>query len=450
MPLRGGLGTFRGARAGVLGLAVAAGLIQQLPASAQDLLPGLHAGVAYSDNITQTQNSDAIAGSWLEAGFAGHYLEQRPNLEAELTSDVAFRHYDIAQAHNEVVGGATGHVGISLIDNALKWVADDVYGQSSVNAFGVNSPVNRQGTNFFSTGPDLYLPLGERTRAYLKGRYALAYYQTLDLGNKRRTGEVGLERRVSALTTLRLGVSASRIEFNDSQINPPFDVRVASLGAHRETPRSVLDVEVGYTTLKDQGTSLGGTLIKVTASRQLSRASNISLTAGEEYSDSADFFALGLLTQGPTTLVGTAIAAADPLRAKYVYADWTDAGQRLTFGLSASWRSERRVTETDLDVDRIAFTAGVDYILSPRASLGIYDRLRDDRFTVVDQTALENSVGVRYIWRFGRRLSLRGTYERSHGNGTAAGIRYDENLVAITLNYSPLNSTPIVNPQIRR
>jgi hypothetical protein len=432
-------------------VAAALALAPPAPATGQNLLSGVHVGVAYSDNITHTASSTAISTTWLEAGLAGQFAEKRTRFEADLDSDVSYRKFSRGDRQHEFFGGVNGHARVRIFDDSLIWIADDVYGQSSVNSFGTNSPVNRQGTNYFSTGPDLYAPLGNRTRLFVRARYALVSYQTLLLNNKRRTGEIGAERRISAFTTVRLGGSASRVEFDEGERNPPYDLREAHIGAHREGTRTTLDSDVGYTNVRSRGTSRGGLLFRASATRDFTKSSSITVTAGQEYSDSAEFFRLGQLTEGPGVEVGNAIAASDPLHARYVYANWVGTGPLLTLRIDTSWRQERRLFDTELDVNRVALAGGLEYLLSPRMGIGLYGRIRNDRFTTANQTVRETALGVRYTWRLGTRLNLGAAYERSHGTGDSAGIHYNENLVSAMLYYTGRNaaSTRIFAPARR-
>jgi hypothetical protein len=414
--------------------------------AARDLLSGisgLRLGVGASDNIDQTASNQPLSGEWLEAGLAGNFLETRPNFEGQLTSDVSYREYNTKAAGNEFVGGANGHASFNLFDNVLKWVADDVYGQSSINAYGPNSPQNREGTNYFSTGPDVVVPIAERTALTLNGRYSLATFDGPDSDSSRLSGGIGVERRISPLTTLRMEVTDSHLTFRDD-VSPPFNIREATVAAHREGSQTTIDLQLGYSQLIEQGGSpQGAFLVRAMFSRNLTQRSLISVTAGEEYSDSAEFFQFGQVTTGAAVGYGNGIIAADPLRARYVFLDWSTNASRLTLNAETSYRQERHQTETALDVDRVAMAFGLSYRFSPRALIGVYDSLRNDQFTEVAETARENAIGVRYQWQFGRRLALGITYERDQGSGNTPGINYNANTASITFYYTGIGgATP--------
>jgi len=419
-------------------VAVALILASARTEAAQDLLSGiagLHVGVGASDNIDQTSGVEPISGEWLEAGLAGNYLLARPNFQGQLTSDVTYRKYDTKAAGDEFLGGANGHASFNLFDNVLKWIADDVYGQSSINAYGPNSPQNREGTNYFSTGPDVLVPLGERTALILNGRYSLATFDGPDFDNSRLSGGIGIERKISPLTTVRLNVSDSHLTFKDDAA-PPFNIREATIGAHREGSHTTVDLDLGYSQLVQQGSTTGAFLVRAAFSRNLTQRSRITLTGGEEYSDSAEFFQFGQATSGAAAGYGNGIIAADPLRARYVFLDWATNASRVTLNVDPSYRQERHQTETALNVDRIAVAFGVSYRLSPRTQVSLYDSLRNDRFTAIGETARENAIGARYQWQFGRRLALSISYEHDDGSGDTPGIRYNANTGSISLYYT--------------
>jgi len=419
-------------------LAVALTLAGGRSEAAQDLLSGitgLHLGVGASDNIYLTP-TDPISGEWLDAGLAGHFEEARPNFEGQLTSDLTWRKYSTKEAGDELFGGANGHASLNLYDNVLKWIADDVYGQSSINAYGPDSVLNREGTNYFSTGPDVVLPFAQRTALTLSGRYALATYDGPDADNSRLSGEVGIERKISPLTTLHVDVSDSRLTFKDDAA-PPFNIREATVSAHREGSLTTIDLQLGYSQLVQQGAATHGAfLVRASFSRRIASRSLITISAGEEYSDSADFFQFGQVTAGVAAGVGTGIIGADPLRARYVFLGWATNASRLTFNLESSYRQERHQTETELDANRISMSAGMTYRLSPRTQVGLFDTLRDDHFVRVAESARENAIGVRYQWQFARKLALGISYERDQGSGDTPGIRYNANVGSITFYYT--------------
>lgn len=426
------------ARRGVACVAVALILASARTHAAQDLLAGiagLHAGVGASDNINQTGGVEPISGEWLEAGLAGNYGVARPNFDGQLTSDVTYRKYDNKAAGDELLGGANGHADFKLFDRMLKWVADDVYGQSSINAYGPNSPQNREGTNYFSTGPDLLVPLGARTALTVDGRYSLATFDGPDFDNSRLSGGIGIERKISALTTVHLNFTDSHLTFKNDAA-PPFNIREATVGAHREGSHTTVDLDLGYSQLVQQGSTVGAFIVRGAFSRNITQRSRITLTGGEEYSDSAEFFQFGQVTSGAATGYGNGIIAADALRARYVFIDWATNASRLTLNVDPSYRQERHQTETALDVDRIAVSLGVGYRLSPRTQVSLYDSLRHDQFTAIAETARENAIGVRYQWQFGRRLALNISYEHDNGSGDTPGIRYTANTGSISLYYT--------------
>lgn len=392
--------------------------------------------VAHSDNIARSPDFAAVDETWLEAGVTGTFAVDRARFDAELVTDIAYRKYTSGNFNDEFVGGANAKASLQLVGETFIWVANDVYGQSSVNAFALDSPLNRQSTNFFSTGPEISLPVGDRTRIHVTGSWAKASYETTIIDSTRKTGTLGIERRTSGPMTLRLQGSASRVEFDDSTTNSPFDVQEVSLGMHREEARTTVDAEIGETMLHNAGKTNSALLARVTLVRRTSINSTLTLSAGKEYSDSAQFFRLRQLDLGPGGVLGNATAAADPLRSTYANLAWVRAASRSTLRVVVDWRKERRDVAKFLNVERSGVLVGFNYRMSALFDGGIFATLRRDEFSTSDTTARERDYGANLGWRLGPRLRATAVYVRTHGTDAILGVGADENRITVSFAYA--------------
>ncbi|MGH8262841.1 MAG: hypothetical protein ACRET4_05150, partial [Steroidobacteraceae bacterium] len=353
-----------------------------------------------------------------------------------LATDVTYRHYTSGDFNDEFIGGANANAKFEILGDKFVWVADDIYGQTAVNAFALDTPGNRQSTNFFSTGPQFNFPLGERTRAYVHGTWSSATYEKLLIDNTRTTGTVGLERQASATTKLRLQATASRVKFDDAAVNSPFDVQDYSIGMNRKGARTKLDAEIGITVLHDAGQSNSAALVRVTFERQMSPNSVLTLAAGREYSDSAQFFRLEGLDLGPGQFLGNPIVAADPLKSTYANATLVHTGSRTTMRVTADMRRERRDVNTFLDVNRGGIAVAVDYRISALFDGGIFGRFRRDTFVESDGATRESGFGANLGWRIGSRVRASFLYEHTRGREIEALANVDENRMTLSFAYA--------------
>ena len=133
------------------------------------------------------------------------------------------------------------------VPEQVAWVLDNVYGQITIDPFSPIGPANRQNTNFLSTGPDWYVRLGDRTRAYLGGRFGSAWYENTDDDSERLLGIVGIERAVASSTRLGMEVSTESVDY-DSVLQSDFDRSEAYVRyQYSRDEQHELTVNAGYT-----------------------------------------------------------------------------------------------------------------------------------------------------------------------------------------------------------
>jgi hypothetical protein len=395
----------------------------------------LRLGVAHSDNIARSPDFAAIAETWYEAGLTGTLNMDRPRFDASLAADIDYRKYSSGDFDDEFIGGANAHAKFDIISDRFVWAAEDVYGQSSIDAFALDTPGNRQSTNYFSTGPQFFVPLGARTRLAVHGTWAKATYEKLVIDSTRKTGSLAIERQTSGATIWRLQGAATRIEFDDRATNSPFDVQDYSIGVHSVGARTTIDAEVGTTVLHDAGTSNSALLAHLTMIRQTSPNSTLNFTAGTEYSDSAQFFRLEQLDMGPGQVLGNATAAADPLRSKYAELTWVHTGGRMTLRVIGDWRRERRDVNTFLDVDRTGVAVSADYLFGALVEGGVFGSYYRDRFVERDGATRDSGFGASLAWRFGPRIRTTVVYLHTQGREVVADASVDENRITLSFSY---------------
>lgn len=413
-------------------------LLGSAAAGAQQALPTeIRAGAGHSDNITRNLDSAAISASWGEAGLTTALNEKTPYLEGALAADVTYRKYSQHDFGSEVIGGANGHLAWKLYEDLVKLVVEDVYGQSLIDSFAPNTPQNRMGTNYVAVGPDVAVPLGERTQAYASGRWGRATYDALLIDNERRSVTVGLRRKVTPMTTLRVEVSGSRITFDQPEVNPALDTRQYTVGAHRDTTRSTIDLEVGRTKIKTNGRDDSELLAHATALYHLTPNSTVTFAAGHEYSDSAEFLRLQAADMGPVGPIGPGIVGSDPLRSTYADVGWAHDSGRLMLRLTADWRHDRRQVETALDVNRLGVGTDLTYQFSGRLTGGVHLLYGRDQFVETSTQRHEVDAGINVGWALTSKVFARALYEHVHGIDIIGGATYNENRITVLFGYRP-------------
>ena len=174
----------------------------------------------YTNNLRRlSEGSDEVPVS---LGLTGTWTESTRHLSADVEGRVDGITYLNDTIDDEILGQLDGSVTWWAVPERFAWVLENVYGQIATDPFSPIGPENRQNTNFLSTGPDWYIPLGERSRGYLGGRYGSAQYEITDDNSERLLGIVGIDRAVSSSSRLGVQASTETVEF-DSSLQQDFD-----------------------------------------------------------------------------------------------------------------------------------------------------------------------------------------------------------------------------------
>jgi hypothetical protein len=403
-------------------------------ASVQSATLELELGAEHSDNVARVQTdeqSDTIGTARVAAGLN----ESRPRLEAHLSADLEYRHYFDDTFRNEVLGGVDGDLQWKILPERFIWVVEDNYGQIARTRLAVDTPDNRQDFNYFTTGPDLSIPLGARTTGVLSGRWSDVYYEASDEDSENVEGTAGLARRLSEETTLSLLGSVKNIEYDDEllqdyRITDGF-LRLASLG-----DRTTLEVDAGYTEAKRGEQTSDGPLVRLDITRQITSRSSVRLHAGSVFSDTAGALRLDQSSRGVATEIEDGIAATDVFRDTYAYLDLQTERERTTFAVGAYGRRERHEQQLEFDRDVVGATLGWTRRLSSRLDLSVNALYSDEKFVEDDVSFQEWSVGAGVGVRLSPAVSMHLSAAHYDGSGRDIERNYEENRAYFSIRYS--------------
>lgn len=404
-------------------------------------------GADYSDNVARApvdEESDTIGTVRIGVGIE----ETRPRLRTRLDADLQYRHYLESAFDNEIVGGLSGELGWSILPERLIWVVEDNYGQLAANRAFPDSPANRQDFNYFSTGPDLHLPFGQRMFFNVSGRWSDVYYEdtdqpagpvpgpiAADQGSNSMEGSLALGRQISEQSTFSLNGSVEEITYDDEQFDD-YRVTEAYLRYDVDGGRTQLSLDAGYTEAVRDEQSTGGLLGRFNLSREITSRSTLSLDVGTEFADTASAFRLDQVAGGVSPEGEDAIATNDVFRTNYAYVRLSTERERTTFEVNVNARSERYEHDTLLDREMYGGGLYVTRRLSPRLDLDFRGTYTHEDFVNDDFASGEWSVGAGLAWRLSRQLSIRFTADHYEGAGDGTSRDYEENRLFLGLRYS--------------
>jgi hypothetical protein len=303
----------------------------------------------YTDNLQrQPEGEDEVPAS---LGLTGTWIETTRHLAVDVEGRVDGIKYFNDTFDDEIVGQLDGSLTWWAVPERFAWVVENVYGQVATDPFQPISPENRENTNFFSTGPDWYIPFGERMRAYLGGRYGMARYELSDTDSERLVGTAGIDRAVSSKSRMGIQVSSESVDF-DSTLQADFERQEAyvryefSRDQRAGEPPSGLTVNAGYTWLDGDAGDDSAPLIEVLYSKAFSSSVRMGLELASRFSDAGlEFAAGGLPGSGPGIDPGV-IPQAGVYEERSGLATVDFQRQRTTLGFAVRLADESYETDT--------------------------------------------------------------------------------------------------------
>jgi hypothetical protein len=401
---------------------------------------GVRVGAEHSDNVERLaadETSDTIG----QLGLQAEITRTRGRMNLSLASDLRYEKYFDDTFGENLIGGLNGTLSYAFIPERLRWVVAENFGQTFIDPVVVETPQNRQHVNFFSTGPDLTLPIGDRTQVSVMGRWSKASYELSESDDERLLGNLGLIRQLGDRSRVSLNGQTERVEFEVSGPGDGYDRHSAYLGFEATGARTKLNMRAGVITLDAFGDTSSAPLFDVTLSRETSARSELTLNAGTTFTDSAEMFRRGQNLGGIEVGNDDIVASNDPFQSDYARLAWTLNGTRTTLGLTFDYSDEDHETADILN--RSSVSGGL--ILSRRLSSTLTGSFggewRSEDFDEVDVSFDEWSAGLGLDWVLSSRMNvmLRGDHFEGTGDtfGAPDARDYEENRVSVALTFTP-------------
>lgn len=411
------------------------------PATAQQVEIAVSAGATHTDNVGRVA-ADETSETIATAGLAVALQREGSRLDADVAADLQWRKYLDDTFGDEVVGGLAGTLVFSLVPDRLTWTVQDNYGQTLVDRRFAETPDNRQDTNVFSTGPDLYFLLGERTRVELSARWSDVAYEDTAADSERYSGTLGLVRALSSRSSLGLNGTFERIEFDDSTsvIDSDYD-RVSGYASFRvQGARTEAEFRGGYTKVDGASRSYDAPLLGLSLTRQLGARSTVELNAGTNLTDAADEFARGQALAGVDAGTGTVAVSQDPMQSDYLSLGLSVEGARTNLRVGIDWSKDEQENLSSLDRERLGGSLLLTRQMTRRLTARLFGGYATEEIGLATDFD-EWVVGAGLEWALSDTLSVALQADRNEGSGDtgvgSAARDYVENRVALTITYSP-------------
>lgn len=425
-------------------LSIAAlGVMLWAPAANADFTYGISLGVGQSDNITRVAE-DEIDETIGAVGVELDWREDSNRLEADVGVDLSYFEYFDDTYDSEVVGTANGTVRFGIVPDRFKWMVQDSFGQAQSDPFAPITPDNREDLNYFSTGPELILPLGSAAILRAFGVFSDTAYEVSPLDSEQTTAGLAVIRQSSGNQEYGLNAVTRSVDFDDENAGD-YDQDSAFFSYSVEGSRTDLSADIGYSWLRPAtGEDGGGLLFNFTMRRELSAGSSLNLTLGRDFSDSGNSLR-GALEEdavgGPDVS-----ASSDPFESRTVQLRWDFMRRRTGVNLGVGFTEDAYETQTQLDRKRLTYTAVVTRQMRPTIDFELAAALNDEEFANAGVTSDEFNLTARLNWRAGRTLTWSLSYEHADRSTSDGGTEFTENRAFVRVAFSP-RGMPATRPR---
>jgi hypothetical protein len=407
----------------------------------QETYWGLDLGARYTDNVGRTdtnEESDTVGIAGLNFGID----MIRPRLDARAAADLRYLEYFESDFDSRVNGGLDGMLAFKFVPERFVWVAEDNYGQVTRNRQVADNPDNLQDINYFSTGPDITLPLGRRTSIQASGRWADAYFEEGEQDSTTTTGSLALVRQLTAATALSLNGSLSEVDFDQDQFFVDYQIQQAFLRLAITGSRTTLTLDGGGSRLERDGSSdkSDSVLARLDLARQVGARSSLRLVAGTMPSNTQQSFRLDQQVGGVDVGPDSEVAVGDSFRADYAYLTFATDWERSSLSLLLSARSQEH--EVFIEQDREQYRGTLTYSRELTRNVGINVRgtYLDEKFTNTGFAFDQWGAGFGVRWQLGRNVSLRANVDHFVGSSDDGTRDYTENRAYIGIGYARSSS----------
>lgn len=398
----------------------------------------------YSDNITRiTDEREGLSELINSVGGQFTFSEFTNSIRAFIQAGATYSNYyhQVYDNQTDITLDAFGEG--YLLGQTLSWVAADGFRRLQVDPQQPNTPNNRQNSNAWATGPNVYLRFGPVDTLVLEARYGRAWVETLELDNDRYSGATRWQHRTSDRTTWSLNYELLNVDFVNDVLNTDMQLHNYFIRADVRDSRTQFTVDVGRVHLdRENAEPIHDWLGRLTYSLRSGLNEVTGVQYRREYADTGGVLipttAVEPGTPGAAAagipLIGVDIVSREPYYLGQVDLYHIRGGGMFPMAFRGFYRT---IDYPVLAEDRTEKGAAIDlhYVFSPTLSIqgvAIYEILEFEQAVREDR---ESTLGASFIYRISPILQLSADYRRFGRDSTAPDGGYRENRYGLTLTY---------------
>ena len=394
-------------------------------------------GLGYSDNVGRRATNtadDTIAN--VQSRFS--IDENTPRLFVDVVGNVGYYRYLDDTFDPEFLGNVAADMKVTLVEDYLRWLFTDNFGQVLTDPFTPATPTNRENFNYFATGPQAEFQLGGQLRLGLGAQYSRSDYEISPFDANGVLAHISLTHDFSEHSGLGLNARYMDVEFDDIDLlENSYTQDELFLRYDAEGARTHLIADAGYSSFDQDFApdTESGPIFRLDVTRQLTARSVLILNAGHEFSNSSIVYSqmqnglpLDLEMVGGRQTV-------DPFMNTRAALRWDYEGTRSGFTLSGGYRDEDYRMRPELDQQLVSFAAETQRYMTPSLDLDIRASYLDVKFDQPggDYDEIDATVGLN--WRMTRTIGLWFSYQYAKRDSELASASYDENRVWLSVGW---------------
>lgn len=400
----------------------------------------------YSDNVTRVANErEGLSELINTASVQFSYLEHTNTINARVLANAAYNHYYNNTFDHQTSLSLDAYGEAFFLERTVSWVAADGFRRLQIDPLSPDTPSNRENSNAWATGPNVYLRLGAVDTVTLEARYGRSWVDTLEIDNDRQSYATRWAHRISTRTTWSLNYEYTDVDFENDVLNSDLTKHNYFFRSDVRDVRAQFIADLGRSRVEREGfEAVSDWLVHLLLSTSAGTSANAAVRYRREYADTGG----ELLPSAPPTpapgtgagsgvvipILGVDAVTNDPYYLEQVDLFYTRRGVMFPWSVQLFYRD---IDYLSLSLDRMEKGASVNlgYLYSSSVSfhvLSAYNILTYDQQGREDR---ESNIGLVLAYRMTPNLQASLDVRRFGRRSSEPGQDFTDDRFALTFMY---------------
>ncbi|MGB8634429.1 MAG: outer membrane beta-barrel protein [Rhodanobacteraceae bacterium] len=395
-------------------------------------------GVEHNDNINLSE-TDPVSGNIVIPGLGFSLTQEGSTVQANVTGALEYRDYLNSAFSDSTRAALNGQVNWTLSPQRLDWTFQDALASQPINEFAADAPGNRQQTNAFVTGPNIYFGLGKPLHGQVELRYVDSYAEkTKQFNSNRYSSALRLFKDFAPTRQLSGNLQVQKVKFTDAGAAPDFTRYDVYAGYTTQLAQLNLDLAAGYSRLDFQGIAKnsGGPLLRATLGWQASARSSFTGTFARQFTDAAAALlgspgSAGVPPTGIST--GNLSVTSQSYLERSVSLGYSYSGERLEASVAPYYRKLTYDNAPEFDRRGSGGRVSLSWKLRPLWRASISAAGENLRYNTLDRDDRTRTYAAGLAWQMSQRLSWHLDASHYSRNSNAIGQTSTQNIIFLSV-----------------